>query len=200
MPRPRSFDEAQVLERAVELFRSRGFEGIRMPELVDSLGICRQSLYNTFGDKRGLYLAALERYGEREVDSKLELLESGDSPLESLRTVLRGWAALATQCPGQGCFTVVAIVENSCDHEALELVERQVQRLEAGFRGALERARAAGELRPDAQPARLASALTSTCYGLGLLARLPGSGTRIGESVSVMLGLLDDACTGNASA
>ena len=74
MSRPRTFDEDQVLEGAVDLFHERGFAGVSVPDIVDRLGICRQSLYAAFGDKRGLYLKALARWGEREVDAKVALL------------------------------------------------------------------------------------------------------------------------------
>ncbi|MFT7677237.1 MAG: TetR/AcrR family transcriptional repressor of nem operon [Planctomycetota bacterium] len=191
MARPRTFDQEDVLERAVDLFTEQGFDGISVPELSSRLGICRQSLYNAFGDKRGLFLAALRRYGEREVGAKLALLEAEGSPLENLRTVIRGWAALAAQCPGDGCLTVAAIIENRKDAEALGIIEGQVKQLEHGYRDTLRRAAAAGELKPGADPARLARVLTSTCYGLGLLSRLPSSGPRIGDSVAAMLDQID---------
>ena len=193
MARPRTFEESEILEGAVELFRDNGYDGVSIPELISKLGICRQSLYNAFGDKRGLYLAALERWGQREVDAKLALLEAEGSPLENLRTVIRGWAALATQCPGNHCLTIVGIVENHGDAEALAVVEKQVERLENGFRNTLERAQTAGELQPTASPARLARSLTATCYGLGVLSRLPSSGPRIGDAVAVMLELIDQS-------
>ena len=193
MARPRTFDEHEVLSRAVDLFREKGFEGTRLPELIERTGVCRQSLYNAFGDKRGLYLAALQEYGRREVQPKLDLLAAAGSPLGNLRTLIRGWAAMAATCPGEGCLTVVAIVENAGDAEALAVVEEQVERLENGFLDALERARAADELVPGADPARLARSLTSTCYGLGLLSRLPGSGPRIGDAVATMLAQIDAA-------
>lgn len=195
MARPRTFDQSDVLERAVDLFRENGYEGTSIPQLTSRLGICRQSLYNAFGDKRGLFLAALERWGQREVDAKLTLLEAPGSALENLRTVVRGLAALATQCPGEGCLTVSAIVENRDDPDALAVVERQVERLEQGFLSALARAQAEGEIAAHASPARLSQALTTTCYGLGVLSRLPASGPRIGGAVAVLMGLLDDAAT-----
>ncbi len=193
MARPRTFEESEILEGAVELFRDKGYDGISIPELSSKLGICRQSLYNSFGDKRGLYLAALERWGQREVDAKLALLEADGSPLENLRTVIRGWAALATQCPGNHCLTIVGIVESRDDSEALTVVEKHVERLENGYREALERAQSSGELQPTASPARLARSLTATCYGLGLLSNLPGSGPRIGDAVAMMLDFIDMA-------
>jgi TetR/AcrR family transcriptional regulator, transcriptional repressor for nem operon len=192
LARPRTFDEDQVLEGAVELFRQKGFEGTSVPELVERLGICRQSLYTAFGDKHGLYLKVLERYGQREIDTKLELLAGAGSPLNHVRTIVRGWADLATRCPGEGCLTAKAIAEYSDDPQVLSLAEAQVVRLEEGFRDALERAQAAGELRPEADPAQLARVLVTAVYGIGILSRLPGGGPRIADSVSVLLGLLDD--------
>lgn len=193
MARPRKFDENQVLDGAVAMFRERGYEGTSVPDLTAELGICRQSLYTTFGDKRGLYLKALEAWGRSEVDAKLSLLHADGSPLENVRTLIRGLAALATTCPSEGCLTVTAMVEKRDDPEALAVVEGQVARLERGFRDALARAREQGELRADARPVRLARFLTTAIYGIGLLTRLPDSGGRIADAVAVLLDFLDDA-------
>ena len=139
MARPRTFDEDRVLDGAVELFREKGFDGVSVPELSRRLGICRQSLYNAFGDKRGLYLRALERWGQQEIDTKIALLEADGSPLDNVRTLLRGFAAYATSCPSEGCFTVTAMVENRDDPEATEVVARQIARMEDAYRDAFAR-------------------------------------------------------------
>ncbi len=191
MARPKTFDEQQVLAKAIDVFRRKGFDGTSIPELTSELGICRQSLYNAFGDKRGLFLSALEQYGQLEVQAKLDLLTGPGSPIENLRTVLRGWAAMASGCPGEGCFTITAIVVNRDDPKALEIVEQQVDRLEQGFQKNLEQACQAGELVPGAKPARIAHSLTTMCYGIGLLSRLSGSGVRIGDTVAEMLELVE---------
>lgn len=61
MGRPRGFDEAEVVAAAVGLFASRAYDGVSVDDLVTSLGVHRNSLYKTFGSKRGLYLRALRR-------------------------------------------------------------------------------------------------------------------------------------------
>lgn len=195
MSRPRTFDEAEVLEGAVQLFREQGFEGTSVPLIIERLGICRQSLYKAFGDKRGLYLRALERWGEREIDAKLTLLGADGSPLENVRTVVRGWAALATTCPSEGCLTITAIIENRDDAEALAVVERQVDRLEQGFRDALERAQSGGEIADDASPPELARSLITICYGIGVLSRLAASGPRIASAVKTALALVNEVAS-----
>lgn len=195
MARPRNFDEEHVLDGAVALFREHGFEGTSVPELTAKLGICRQSLYTTFGDKRGLYLKALESYGRREVDSKLELLKAEGSPLENVRTFIRGFASMATMCPNEGCLTVTAMVENRDDADAMAIVANQVQRLELGIQTALERAQKLREIRQDATPRQLARALTTAVYGMGLLVRLPDSGARIASMVSFLMESMEEAAT-----
>ena len=59
--RPRGFDEAEVVTAAVGLFAARSYDGISVDELVTALGVHRNSLYKTFGSKRGLYLRALRQ-------------------------------------------------------------------------------------------------------------------------------------------
>ncbi|MFT7617421.1 MAG: TetR/AcrR family transcriptional repressor of nem operon [Planctomycetota bacterium] len=193
MGRPRTFDRVKVLHDAVEVFRDRGYDATSVPDLVDRLGICRQSLYSEFGDKRGLYLEALEHWGRKEIDAKVALLAAPGSPLENVRTVVRGWANYATACPSDGCLTTKAIIESRGDADALAVVEGQVASLEEGFRDTLERAREIGELRPDIHPERLARMLLVSAHGIGVLSRLPLSGPRVADAVSTLLALLDDA-------
>ncbi len=59
MARPREFDRDQVVDRAVDVFWRKGFEATSIRDLVEATGLNRGSLYNTFGDKAGLFEAAL---------------------------------------------------------------------------------------------------------------------------------------------
>src|SRR5580698_3861832 len=63
--RPRSFDERDALEKATRVFRSKGYDGVTIDDLVDAMGVGRPSLYSVFGDKRTLFLRALRVYAER---------------------------------------------------------------------------------------------------------------------------------------
>ena len=67
MGRPRSFDEAEAVRSAATLFAGRSYDGISVDDLVAHLGVHRNSLYKTFGSKRGLYLTALRWYLEHEI-------------------------------------------------------------------------------------------------------------------------------------
>jgi len=80
MGRPRGFDEDVVTRAAVALFSGRAYDGLSVDDLVTGLGVHRNSLYKTFGSKRGLYLTALRWYLRNEVDPLLD----GDVSVEAL--------------------------------------------------------------------------------------------------------------------
>lgn len=65
MPRPKSFCPDAALDQAVHIFWAKGFDNTSMQDLVSGMGINRGSLYDTYGDKHRLYLAALDRYVEK---------------------------------------------------------------------------------------------------------------------------------------
>ena len=80
MARPKSFDEEAVLDQAVQLFWERGYEGTSLADLEAHLGLGRQSLYNSFGDKHALFLKALDRYRRDIGGAALAQLNAPDPP------------------------------------------------------------------------------------------------------------------------
>src|SRR4029453_9814848 len=86
---PKQFDRQRTLERARDLFWRRGFDGTGLAELEEELGVGRKSLYDTFGNKRALYLASLEQYGDEVIGAICEGLERpGASAFANLERVL----------------------------------------------------------------------------------------------------------------
>jgi AcrR family transcriptional regulator len=88
MPRPKEFDVDAAIDAAVEVFRERGFEGASAQMLVTAMGIGRQSLYDTFGDKWGVYLAALRRYCRGECKAHRDMLNSHARAIDGIRAML----------------------------------------------------------------------------------------------------------------
>lgn len=72
MGRPRGFDEEAVTREAVTLFSGRAYDGLSVDDLVTGLGVHRNSLYKTFGSKRGLYLTALRWYLHHDLEPVLQ--------------------------------------------------------------------------------------------------------------------------------
>lgn len=107
MARPREFDKETALEAAIGVFRERGFEGTSTGDLTRAMQVGRQSLYDTFGDKWQLYLAALTRYAAQESEAHLAALSTGPRAMDGLEIMLARVRANA----GQACLSVRAVCE-----------------------------------------------------------------------------------------
>ncbi len=154
MARPRNFDEHQALQAAMSLFWERGYDATSIDALVSVTGASRASLYQVWGDKQGLYVAALHHYGSTVRETALAALAQGE-PLAAIRSYfLRATELVAS---GFGCMVVQATMEPGCDAAAISAVTRaQLDRVQAALGDALRRAEIAD---PDAHAAHLAVAL-----------------------------------------
>src|SRR5258706_9867192 len=94
MARPREFDRDEVLERAMSVFWSKGFTATSTSDLVEAMQIGRQSMYDSFGDKRALYLEALAQYQQQSVTAHIGRLRSGKTALAGIEAMLAGLAPL----------------------------------------------------------------------------------------------------------
>ena len=82
MARQKEFDRDEVLHKAMEVFWMRGYEGTSIQDLVKYMGINRQSIYDTFGDKHTLFLQSLDRY--REIQSRKVFDVLDDRPIAGI--------------------------------------------------------------------------------------------------------------------
>src|SRR5271167_2268205 len=87
--RPRSFDEMEALEKATQVFWSKGYDGVTIDDLVDGMGVGRPSLYSVFGDKRTIFLRVLRAYAETKGALAAKALFSPPTLRDSLVSFLR---------------------------------------------------------------------------------------------------------------
>lgn len=147
MARPREFDRDEALKRATAVFWAKGFEAASTDNLLTAMKIGRQSLYDTFGDKRRLYLEALGRYQAIQLANQLALLEAEASPLAGIRRMLLAVAEADPALRALGCMTVGAIVEfGRNDDEITAMLAGNEAELDAALERNLRRARAEGEI------------------------------------------------------
>jgi TetR/AcrR family transcriptional repressor of nem operon len=190
--RPRQFNREDVLERAMQHFWRRGYGATSLPELLKAMGISRQSLYDTFGSKRALYLLAIERYRADKIGQALTLLERGGSPIENVRAAVRFFPKMAAAAGCRGCLVANAIVEvGSRDRELSRLLTDTLELLQRGFEGALRKARARGELGPGKSPRQLSRALTNAVMGIAVTGRLDPGTAELRDIYTGTLSMLD---------
>jgi AcrR family transcriptional regulator len=172
MARPKEFERDTALDNAIAIFCDHGFEGTSTEALLDGMGISRQSLYDTFGDKRRLYLEALQRYVEDSVANQVAALNGRASPLAGVEAVLLAMASKAAVAGAPGCMGIGAICEfGQSDAEVSALVGKSGRRLLAALERRLAAAKTRGELRKDVDPRAAAQFLKVTITGMKVAAR-----------------------------
>ena len=169
--RPRSFDANQALDRALEVFRRKGYEGASLNDLTHAMGIERPSLYAAFGDKENLFRQALDRYSEQALGYINEAL-SEKRARTAIERLLRGTAALQTDPRGpKGCLTVQGAL--ACKKESAPIREELICRREQGeavIRQRLQRAKRERDLPADSNPADLARYFATVLQGMSVQA------------------------------
>jgi len=189
MPRAKSFDQDAVLNQAVELFWERGYEGTSLADLEAHLGLGRQSLYNTFGDKQTLFLKALERYQRQIAEGALGQLHAPGAGLAEIRSFFRSSVkALTAPGPRRACLVTNTILERgSEDAEALLRCNHARAGLERAFRRALTQAKSRGELAERLDVEATATLLVIQDYGLNVLAKAGATAVELQAAVEVLL-------------
>jgi len=177
----------------MQAFWDQGYCATSMANLVDATELNPGSLYAAFKSKQGLFLAALDHYGECSVARIGQVLAEADSPLEGIRTYLRQLAEnVVNPQAKRSCFLVNTVLELARQNETVrERVNRHLDNIEAQFRQALEAAQANGELSPDKNPGELAVFLMSNIWGLRVLGGTAPAPVRAQAIVGQLLRLLD---------
>lgn len=192
--RTKEFDPDAVLQSALELFWRRGYEATSMTDLVEHLGIGRASIYATFGNKRELYLAALDRYAETRDPALLAELSQPGPALPAVRAVVRRFAAEAASPEGRlnGCFVTNTAAELAPhDPAAARRVEISWEHVETLLHSALVRAQAQGELPEVRDPRALARMLLVLLQGVRIVGKASNDPARVRDAAEQALALLD---------
>jgi len=175
MPRTKEFDEAEVLDQAVELFRARGFRSISFTDLTGELRVCRQSLYDTYGDKLSLFCESLQLYCKRGRDHMKRILETPGPVRPLFGQVFEG--AISGLCANgsPGCLMANSMVEMAPQDDGVRaLAVAHAREIEGLFADRLCAAQRAGDLSKDKDPSALARYFHHTLLGLAVAARALG--------------------------
>ena len=176
MARPKEFDQTSTLDRAMDLFWRQGYEATSLADLERHLGIGRQSIYDTFGNKIDLYRQALDRYSAVPVSYLLSRLEAGG--VHAIRGFFERLIDYQAHASPPACFMVNSAIEVAPrDTQVRSRVAEHLRRLDAGFHAAFARAQAQGHVTASGLKDPQAAARLLTCATLGLLvaakARVP---------------------------
>jgi TetR/AcrR family transcriptional regulator, transcriptional repressor for nem operon len=187
----KQFDPEVALSKAMEVFWARGYEAASLSELLEHMRIGKKSLYDTFGNKRSLFLKALDYYAETNVKPMRDQLLSPGSPLANLEQVLQTLQQQHSVPGSRGCMLGTNIADFDTDEpEVASILRRHLQGLEDAYCTVIERAQKAGEISPAFNSRYLARLLLCTTQGLALLGRISDDASLLYGTVEAILALL----------
>ncbi|HEV8539640.1 MAG TPA: TetR/AcrR family transcriptional regulator [Nitrospiraceae bacterium] len=192
MARPKEFDPDQVLDKAMEVFWRKGYEATSIEDLVTRMGINRGSLYETFGDKQQLFLAAMDRYCKGTIADRLKQLEQPGPAVGTIKTFIRDMVRMALATRRKGCLIANTAMELAPHEKAIgDRVSCALGDLEEAFFKALQRAKANRELKRDQNPRALARYLTTMVQGVIVMYKAGTSTDALKDAVETALSVLD---------
>lgn len=176
MARPKEFEREDALKRAVGIFSDQGYEGTSTEALVNTMGISRQSMYDTFGDKWRLYLECLQRYTADSIGEQIRALNSASSPIKGLEAHLNHAVAAAIADPVPRCLGISAICEFGQSNPEVTLVGAMASRtITSALERRISEAKAVGEVPEDMNCTEAASFIMATLTGIKIAARAGAS-------------------------
>ncbi len=191
MPRPRSSERQDVLDRAMRAFWANGYSATSMVELVETTGSTRQSIYGDFGSKHGLYTACFETYQSEVVAPALEPFADGTPGISAIADYFEIQISRAERIglPGPGCMVGNATTERGAsDPEIEELVQQHHDRLASAFAKALTDSLA------DIRRAELAQFLVLAAQGLWAMSRVANSAEPLRAQAATIVSILEREC------
>jgi TetR/AcrR family transcriptional regulator, transcriptional repressor for nem operon len=172
MARPKEFDRDAAVGRAMSVFWQKGYAATSTDDLLRAMKIGRQSMYDTFGDKRRLYVETLERYQQESVAGHINRLRSTASPLAGIEALVVGMIPADRTAREKGCMGVGSISEFGNGDTALaKLRTKSGDVLHKALLERLQDAQAAGEIGQTVDIEHAARFLETTMLGLRVAAK-----------------------------
>lgn len=192
MGREKQFDEAAALQSAADVFLAHGYQGTSLAMLLDATGLGKQSLYNSFGDKRALYLQAIECTVARYGAARMQMNRAPDGRA----AVAAFFGSLVNGCASKdpaakNCIVSAGLLEGVDDTVIAHCLRDKWAGTHELLRATVERGQKDGSIRNQAASAALADLLLSVMAGLRVSARAQFAPERLQRTVDLVLQLLD---------
>lgn len=173
MGRSKTYQRDDLIQRAVEVFRSYGFASTSATMLEETLGLNRSSIYAEFGSKQALFDEALQRYRESVVDQRFGTLEEPGAGLVAIKELFSFYGAAGDgQAAGRGCLLCNTAIEfGPNDPSGTEAVSRYFDRIHRAFDSALKDAVRSGDAHRSLDTTEEARFLAASVLGIFVMLR-----------------------------
>ena len=185
----KQFDSEKVLHRAMTVFWEKGYAATNMEELQKRMGIGARSLYDTFGNKRDLFIQTLDHYTATFVQDLYGNLDATEATLDVIPSMLQTLQHMQERSGGRGCFLGVAMAQVPRDDtELVALIRQHVTVMEDALYAVFVRSQERGQLDPAARPRDLARLYVALFQGLNLVSRIEPNAETFKSAARVLTG------------
>jgi TetR/AcrR family transcriptional repressor of nem operon len=193
MSRPKEFNPDDAIEKAMQVFWYKGYEATSMEDLLTAMDLSRGSLYDTFGDKRQLFLKVVDRYCTTFASSKFSLLDQPGPALPTLRRFICDLIEGGLADPQRrGCLISNTVMELSPHEKEIAGRLRQALKMaEDAFLKVLTRAQKQGELHMGQDPRTLAQFLVTMMQGAVVMIKAGAPGDMVKQTAEVALSVME---------
>ena len=194
MARPVQFDKIDVLRQATDTFWQMGYSATSIADLVEATNLKPGSIYAAFNSKEGLFLEAIDFYGQQNVSTVWQFLNHSPNPLDGIKKFLAYLVEETQQDSKQrGCFLVNTILEVAPHNEKVkDKVNQYLKVLETCFLNALRSAQKDHYLPENKDPDQLAKYLMVTISGIRVMQRISADKRAFESATSQYLKLLEN--------
>lgn len=190
MARTKEFDYDEVLEKATELFLEKGYDNTSFQDLVDHMGIHRRSIYDTYGDKKQLYIKALKKYAKFVNRNYLTIINETMNTHQKFETIFNYSAFPMEDCP-KGCLFVNSAIELALrDNEISNQVQLFFDDTKKFFVDLLKIAKEKEETAQNTNVYELASYLNNALIGIRVLVKCSPSDAELTNVIKTTLSVL----------
>ena len=192
MPRVKSFDEKEVLTKAMNLFWKQGYSATSVQDLVIHLGINRASLYDTFGDKEQLFIKSFELYRTTTKEWLVQFFQNHSDVKEGFSELFnKAIEEAILDKDKKGCFVVNATTELIPNDESLQKVLVENKRdFENLFYEYLKKGKENGQLKNNQDVKSIASLFYTLYNGIRVVSKVDPNKKELSNSINVVLSLL----------
>ena len=196
MARPKAYDETAMLDRAMEVFWARGFDGTSIQNLVGKTGVNRGSLYGAYPDKRALFVASIRRYLDLVVEDNVRRLLAVEPAGDAVRQFFLQLVEAPLERLRRGCLLTNSAVELGMeDAQVAALIRGAFRRVEQVFCARLVEAKRVGQLTDGVQPEALARLLITVLQGIRVMSRVGADRVAMRDAVKSALSGIKTAAT-----
>ena len=173
MARPLAFERRAALERAMQVFWSKGYAETSVSDLTEAMGISKSSLYGAFGDKRAIFLESIKYYCDNVTNRVRTAIEVPGPARQVIRSVLGRAVDRILEPDGRrGCFLNNSSVEvASKDSEVAAQCKSGLQLMEETFECLVRRGQKEGDISIEKDPKMLARFLIGTINGIMVIGK-----------------------------